>query len=65
MVLRPMRKSDAACLTARNECSPIGSPDDAPAKLVCAALALSLVALAARIAASGDPAVSRLFISRR
>ncbi len=48
--MRPMRKSDAGCLAASNECSPIGSRDDTPAKLVCAALALSLVALAARIA---------------
>jgi len=48
--MRPVRKSDAACLTASNVRSPIGSPDDTPVKLVCAALALSLVALAARIA---------------
>jgi hypothetical protein len=44
-----MSKSDAAFVAARNASSPAGTPDDAPAKLVCTALALALLALAARI----------------
>jgi hypothetical protein len=44
-----MRKSDAAFVTARKAASPAGARDDMPAKLVCIALALALLALAARI----------------
>jgi hypothetical protein len=44
-----MRKSDAAFVTAISASSPIGGRDDASAKLVCAALAISLLTLAARI----------------
>jgi hypothetical protein len=44
-----MRKPDAALAAARKASSPAGAPDDAPAQLVCSALALALFALAARI----------------
>jgi hypothetical protein len=43
------RKPAAAFVAASNAPSPAGRRHDAPAKLVCAALALSLLALAARI----------------
>jgi hypothetical protein len=44
-----MRKPDAAVVTARKAPSPADTRDDAPGKLVCAALALALLALAGRI----------------
>jgi hypothetical protein len=44
-----MRKQ-AAAVAARKTSLPAGSRQDAPAKVVCVALALALVALAARIA---------------
>jgi hypothetical protein len=44
-----MRKQ-AAAVAARKTSVPAGSREDAPVKLVCMALALALVALAARIA---------------
>ena len=44
-----MREPDVTLVTARNAPSPGVTLDDAPAKLVCAALALALLALAARI----------------
>jgi hypothetical protein len=45
-----MRKPDAASVAARKTSLPAGSRGDAPTELVCAALALALVALVARIA---------------
>jgi hypothetical protein len=45
-----MRKPDVASVAARKTSLPAGSRGDAPTELVCAALALALVALAARIA---------------
>jgi hypothetical protein len=44
-----MRKPEAAVAAARKASLLAGAPDDAPAKLVCTALALALLALAARI----------------
>jgi hypothetical protein len=44
-----MRKPDAALVTARKAPSPAGTWDDAPERLVCAALALALLTLAGRI----------------
>jgi hypothetical protein len=44
-----MRKQ-AAAVTATKPSLPAGRRDSAPAELVCAALVLALVALAARIA---------------
>ena len=62
-----MRKPDAASVAASNAPSPAGSRDDAPAELVCLALALALLALAVadRQHLVTRPAVSRLFISGR
>jgi hypothetical protein len=45
-----MRKPDAASIAARKPASPAGSPDQAPLKMVCLALALALVTLGLRIA---------------
>jgi hypothetical protein len=47
-----MRKPDAAPVAATKTSLPAGSRGDAPAELVCLALALALIALAARIAGS-------------
>jgi hypothetical protein len=44
-----MRKPDAA-VAARKASAPAGSRDDAAVQVVCLALALALVVLAARIA---------------
>jgi hypothetical protein len=44
-----MRKPEAAFAAARKASAPAATRDDAPAKLVCSALALALLALAARI----------------
>jgi hypothetical protein len=45
-----MRKPAAIPVAARKASYPAGRIDDAPASLVCLALTLALVALAARIA---------------
>jgi len=45
-----MRKPDAASAAARQMSLPAGRTGDAPAELVCLALALALVVLAVRIA---------------
>jgi hypothetical protein len=45
-----MRKSAAAPVAAQDASLPSGSRDHAPARLVCLALALALLALAFRIA---------------
>jgi hypothetical protein len=45
-----MRKPDAASVAARKASLPAGSRGDAPAELVCMALALALLVLAFRIA---------------
>jgi hypothetical protein len=44
-----VRKPDPALVTASHAPSPAGTWNDAPARLVCAALTLSLLVLAARI----------------
>jgi hypothetical protein len=44
-----MRKPDAASVAARKTSLPAGSQGDAPTELVCLALALALLVLAARI----------------
>jgi hypothetical protein len=44
-----MRKPEAASAAARNPSLPAGSRGDAPTELVCLALALALLVLAARI----------------
>jgi hypothetical protein len=44
-----MRKPDAASIAAGKPAFPAGSPDQAPLKTVCLALALALVVLGARI----------------
>jgi hypothetical protein len=44
-----MRKPDAAFVMARKASRQASTRDDAPVKLVCTALALALLALAARI----------------
>jgi hypothetical protein len=45
-----MRKPDSASAAARKTSLPAGNRGDAPAELVCLALALALLALASRIA---------------
>jgi hypothetical protein len=45
-----MRNPDAAPVAARKASPPAAGPGDAPKELVCLALALALLALAARIA---------------
>jgi hypothetical protein len=45
-----MRKLDAAPVAARKPSLPAGSRGDAPAEVVCLALALALLVLASRIA---------------
>jgi len=45
-----MRKPDAAAAAARKTSLAAGHREDAPAQLVCLALALAVVVLAARIA---------------
>jgi hypothetical protein len=45
-----MRKPAAAAVAARKTSVPAGSRGNAPTELVCLALALALLALAARIA---------------
>jgi hypothetical protein len=45
-----MRKPDAAPFAANKPALPASGGDNAPVELVCLALALSLVVLAARIA---------------
>jgi hypothetical protein len=45
-----MRKPAAASVAARKASLPAGNRGDAPAEVVCLALALALLALAARIA---------------
>jgi hypothetical protein len=45
-----MRKPDAASVAARKTSLPAGSRGDTPTELVCLALALALLVLAARIA---------------
>jgi hypothetical protein len=44
-----VRKPDSTVVNASRTPSPAGIFNDAPARLVCAALALSLLVLAARI----------------
>jgi hypothetical protein len=45
-----MRKPAAASVAARTAPLPTGSRDEAPVKVVCVALTLALLVLAARIA---------------
>ena len=45
-----MRKPDAASVAARKTSLPAGGRGDTPTELVCLALALAVVVLAARIA---------------
>jgi hypothetical protein len=45
-----MRKAAAAPVAANKASLPAGSRDEAPAKVVCLALALALLVLASRIA---------------
>jgi hypothetical protein len=45
-----MRKPDAASVKARKTSLPAGNRGDTPTELVCLALALALLVLAARIA---------------
>jgi hypothetical protein len=47
-----MRKPDAVSVAARKTSAPPGNRSDAPIELICVALALALLVLAARIASS-------------
>jgi hypothetical protein len=44
-----MRKPDAILIAARKASAPSGSRSDTPIELICAALALAVLVLAARI----------------